>query len=308
MLLLLALGELTVSELAGILGQSQPRVSRHLRVLAEAGLVERFPEGAWVFYRLAGAAVLDGVGIDAANARSWLPAPDLIALAETRARTAQDAAAYFAAHAQDWAQLRRRHVDEAEVEAALIELSGGSAERLLDLGTGTGRMLLVFKDRYSSAIGVDSSAEMLAIARAQLIREDVTNAQVRRTDFLEEDLPIDADIVCLHHVLHFLAEPERAIAVAADALSESGRVLIADFAPHTDEDLRDRHAHRRLGFARTEIEAWARHAGLALTAERRLDPPDANGLVTCVWRLDRQHRPGRAAPGERQIASAHVNS
>ncbi|WOI53842.1 metalloregulator ArsR/SmtB family transcription factor [Parvularcula sp. LCG005] len=298
-LMLLARGELSVTELTQILDQSQPRVSRHLKVLTEAGLVERHQEGAWVFYRLAPSAALDLDGIKAVD----LPQADAAALATVRQVQAEDAARYFAEHATEWEALRTRHIAEEEIEAALLRLAGDGGDRFVDLGTGTGRMLVLFKSLYSHGIGYDLSAEMLSIARAQLADAGITHAQVRRGDFLEDPLPEDADLVCLHHVLHFLAEPERLIGLVADALSLDGQILIADFAPHTHEDLREDHAHRRLGFRDEEIEGWARRAGLMITANERFDPPMADGLVTCIWRLERQ---SRIRPSAKKLQENHV--
>jgi ArsR family transcriptional regulator len=282
-LLLLAHGDLTVTELTVLLDQSQPRVSRHLKLLAEAGLVTRYQEGAWVFYRLADPDFLRRLGADPAAA---LPQADMDALEALRTRRVAAANAYFAAHAADWESLRSRYIDESEVSRGLRELAGGPVETFLDLGTGTGQMLLVFAEDYRRGYGIDLSPEMLNIARAKLISEGITHAQVRRADFLGDPLPDGAHIVCLHHVLHFLAEPERALRVAADALAGNGRILIADFAPHDHEDLRETHAHRRLGFSDEEIERWAGACRLRLTATTTLDAPVEGGLTTKLWRLE----------------------
>ncbi|MEM9233981.1 MAG: class I SAM-dependent methyltransferase, partial [Pseudomonadota bacterium] len=176
-------------------------------------------------------------------------------------------------------------IAEEAVEEALIDLSGEAGDVFLDLGTGTGRMLMLFADRYQRGIGYDVSPEMLAIARARVLEAGVLHAQVRRGDFLSEELQGGADIVCLHHVMHYLTAPEQAIKAAAEAVSPSGRVLIADFAPHDHEDLRETHAHRRLGFKDQEITVWARRNGLHLVGDRRLDPPRDGGLTTRVWCL-----------------------
>ncbi|MEM9422030.1 MAG: metalloregulator ArsR/SmtB family transcription factor, partial [Pseudomonadota bacterium] len=284
---LLSQGELTVTELVGLLGQSQPRVSRHLKVLADAGLVDRYQEGAWGFYRLANAEQLNTVGIVPAAIPSLISAEDKIALEQLRAARAAVAASYFAQHAADWEAVRGRHIEESAIEASLLELAGEGGDTFVDLGTGTGRLLIVFRHLYRRAIGYDVSPDMLAVARAKLGEESITHAQVRRMDFLEDPLEDTADLICLHHVLHFLADPGEAIEVAAKALSPGGRLLIADFAPHTHEDLRDHHAHRRLGFRDTEIAEWAQRSDLSITATRHLDPPEADGIVTSIWRLER---------------------
>ncbi|WP_370338322.1 ArsR/SmtB family transcription factor [Parvularcula marina] len=287
-LLLLRESELTVTELTEILDQSQPRVSRHLKVLADSGLVERFHEGAWVFYRLAAPLTLGPLADLLAESDTEALPEDMTAFARIRERRAKQAADYFAAQASHWEALRALHIADEKVEEALLELSGGPGETFLDLGTGTGRMLMLFADHYEQGIGYDLSPEMLAIARSRVMEAGLAHAQVRRGDFMEDPLQDGADIICLHHVLHYLTAPEQAIKAAAEAVTPTGRILIADFAPHTHEDLRETHAHRRLGFEDTEIEGWARRNGLHLIGDRRLEPPREGGLVTRVWCLSPQ--------------------
>lgn len=306
-LLLLSQGELTVSELGTLLDQSQPRVSRHLKVLAEAGLVERYQEGAWVFYRLQDASALATVGIDPAAAADLFPASDRAGLAQLQDHRAAQAAAYFATQAADWEAVRVRHIAEDAIETCLIDLAGPAGGTFVDLGTGTGRMLVVLADLYERGVGYDLSADMLAVARVKLGEAGITHAQVRRSDFIDDPLETDADLVCLHHVLHFLADPKGAIGAAADCLSARGRILIADFAPHAHEDLRDHHAHRRLGFHDDEIARWAAHFGLAVTADRRLLPPVDGGLITRVWRLEPiGTRPSSSHPSSHRAAHVHA--
>lgn len=285
-LLLLREGELTVTELTGLLAQSQPRVSRHLKVLADAGLVDRAQEGAWVFYRLADRGRVEAL------LGAGAPLPDLMsdrdwsALRALREERAARATAYFAANADRWDDLRARHIDEAEIEANLVEMAGGATDLFLDLGTGTGRMLTVFAPLYRQGVGLDLSPEMLVLARASLHAADISHAQVQRADFMADEIVEEAGLICLHHVLHFLPEPREALAVAARALSPNGRILIADFAPHDHEDLRDEHAHRRLGFSDEEIRDCAATVGLVVSEVRHLNPPKDAGLVTSLWRLE----------------------
>lgn len=291
-LLLLREGEMTVTELTEVLGQSQPRVSRHMKVLAEAGLVERFQEGAWGFYRLT-----DPHGLDPAlrDPGLLLPPEDREGFEKIRARRAASAAAYFAAHAESWESWRARYLSDAAIESALLELTDRPIDLFLDFGTGTGRMLMLFAPLYRRGIGYDTSAEMLTIARVRLDDASVHHAQVRRADLLSVNGEPNADIVCLHHVLHFLTAPEKAIAAAARRLSGTGAILIADFAPHAREELREEHAHRRLGFDDPEIARWGRRSNLAVTASVRLDPPGPDGLETRIWRLERRNRSASTA-------------
>jgi ubiquinone/menaquinone biosynthesis C-methylase UbiE len=271
LLSLLAEGELAVGEIARILNQSQPRVSRHLKLLAEAGLIERTPEGAWVFHRLARA----GAG---GRVAAWLAAildTGTAALAEDRARLnsvrkerARAAAAYFRANAKNWDSLRRMHADDAEVERTLVRLLAEPDGReplgeLLDLGTGTGRMLELLGPLASRCEGIDLSHDMLTLARAALDRAGLTRGSVRHGDIYRLPYAGDAfDVAVIHQVLHFLDDPARAVAEAARVLRPGGRLAIADFAPHAVEELRVRHAHRRLGFAESEVLGWCREAGL----------------------------------------------
>lgn len=292
---LLALGELTVSELTLILNQSQPRVSRHLKLLLEAGLIERLPEGAWVFYRLAEAGSSAGAGAFAGSLVGALGRDDVRLAADrlrrdevTRTR-AEAAARYFAANAADWSRVRALYLPEADIETAALELLGpGPIDLLVDLGTGTGRMLEVLAGLYNRAVGFDLSHDMLSVARVNLERSATRHAHVRHGDLFALPLqPGSADAVVLHQVLHYLDSPAAAVAASARLLAPGGKLLIVDFAPHTLEFLRTEHAHRRLGFASDEVRRWIEHAGLEMAAVRELHAPRAPGtpetLTVTLW-------------------------
>ncbi len=264
---LLSQGELTVTELTHILGQSQPRVSRHLKLMCEAGLLDRFPEGAWVFYRLA------AKGAGAALARhllDLLPAADPVLaldqqrLAAIRGSRAERAQSYFSANASRWDEIRSLHVDDAEVEKALLaSFAARPIHDLVDMGTGTGRVLELLGPRADRAIGIDLSREMLSVARANLERANLGNCMVRQGDITQLPLPAGtADAVTIHQVLHYAADPAAVVAEAARVLEPGGRLAVIDFAPHDLEILRDQHAHRRLGFDDSEVEAWFKAVGL----------------------------------------------
>ncbi|MDH3660726.1 MAG: metalloregulator ArsR/SmtB family transcription factor, partial [Alphaproteobacteria bacterium] len=237
LLLLCAQGEWTVSELTQIMGQSQPRVSRHLKLLADAGLLERIPEGSWVFYRRA----QSGPGARMArNLCRMLPQNDRTVgldrqrLADVRAARRVQATDYFSAKAESWDRVRSLYVDEAKVEKALLALfEGRSVSRLLDIGTGTGRILQLLAPHIGVGLGVDLSIEMLNVARANLDKISLRNCQVRQSDMYHlalEDGSFDAAI--LHHVLHFADDPAAALAEAARVLRPGGRLVIIDFAHH----------------------------------------------------------------------------
>jgi ubiquinone/menaquinone biosynthesis C-methylase UbiE/DNA-binding transcriptional ArsR family regulator len=284
-------GEFNVSELTQILGQSQPRISRHLKLMTESGLLTRHKEGSWVLFRLrdegAGGALARTVAELLPGGDSTISA-DLARLEEVRQQRSDRAAAYFRANAATWEQLRSLHVREEEVESAMLRLAG--KERLgshLDLGTGTGRVLKLFARQADQGMGLDSSREMLAIARAAIEQAKLRHLQVRHGDIFA--LPFSnhcVDFVTIHQVLHYLDEPGRALAEAARVLRPGGRLLIADFAPHELERLREEHAHRRLGIAGEQMTGWLRRAGLDLIAHEILPPPWRNGdegLTVSLW-------------------------
>lgn len=276
--------ELSVGELAQVLGQSQPRVSRHVKILCDAGLAERRKEGSWVFVALGRQAATQPVAaaIDQWNtveADHWAVA-DAARLAAVRADRAASAAQWFEGHADEWDAIRSLHIAESEVEAAMAAVLGdGPLGSLIDIGTGTGRMLELFGAQADTALGIDRSSEMLRLARAKL--HDRPNLELRQADLYA--LPMAdgaAHVAILHHVLHFAQQPGAAIAEAARVLGPGGRLLIADFAPHDREDLRTRDAHTRLGFADDQIAAWFGNAGLALA---RTDTLEGGELTVTLW-------------------------
>ncbi len=290
LLALLAEGEHSVKDLTEILGQSQPRVSRHLKLLADAGLVTRNAEGAWAYYRLAETDAAADLGrwlvqrLDAADPDR---SRDRQRLDSVRLAQQEQAASYFAKVAGRWDELRQLHVPEEAVEAAILEtLEGRVVDLLIDLGTGTGRMLELLRDHYRRAIGIDASREMIAVARAKLAAANIGNAQVRLGDIADLDGSAGrADLIVIHQVLHYFDDPGRAIGLARRALKPGGEMLIVDFAPHELEFLRSEHAHRRLGLSEGQMAGWARTAGLRVASLKSLPTTDATGLTVCLWRL-----------------------
>ncbi|MGI9416905.1 MAG: ArsR/SmtB family transcription factor [Geminicoccaceae bacterium] len=289
LLLLCAQGEWTVSELTQTLGQSQPRVSRHLKLLADAGLLERIPEGSWVFYRRA----QRGAGARMArNLCRMLPLDDrTVALDRQRLEAVREArrvqaTRFFAASAESWDKLRPLYVDEAKVETALLQLfDRRSPSRLLDIGTGTGRILQLLAPHIGTGLGIDQSTEMLNVARANLDRISLRNCQVRQGDMYHLALDDGAfDAAVLHHVLHFADDPAAALAEAARVLRPGGRLVIIDFARHEQEHLRREHAHRRLGFDDGEMRAWFEGAGLAFETATSLE---GDPLTVVLWSATR---------------------
>lgn len=291
LLALLADGEHTVKDLTEILGQSQPRVSRHLKLLADVGLVSRNAEGAWAYYGLAESG-------EAAELARWLlarldPADSEVARDRSRlewVRAAQQKAAadYFAKVAADWDALRRLHAPESAVEDAVREAVGSRPiDLMLDLGTGTGRMLELLAPNYRRAVGIDSSREMLAVARARIAAAGIANAQVRLGDIADLDPALGrADLIVIHQVLHYFDDPGRLLAEVRRSLRPGGEFLVVDFAPHELEFLRTHHAHRRLGLSETQMQNWARAAGLSVETLQTIPKTDgAESLTVCLWRL-----------------------
>ncbi|MEI9926810.1 MAG: metalloregulator ArsR/SmtB family transcription factor [Sphingomonas sp.] len=276
--------ELSVGELAQVLGQSQPRVSRHVKILCDAGLAERRKEGSWVFVALGSAARVDPVfaALDAWSEPDHWATADQARLAAVRADRAAAAAEWFESHAADWDAIRSLHVAESQVEAAMASALGDAPiGRLIDIGTGTGRMLELFAPRAEHALGIDRSSEMLRLARAKLSERGLVNAELRQADLYA--LPLadaGADASILHHVLHFAQQPGAAIAEAARVLAPGGRLLIVDFAPHEREDLRARDAHARLGFSDDQILGWFDAYGLSPVSVETLEGGE---LTVKLW-------------------------
>jgi ubiquinone/menaquinone biosynthesis C-methylase UbiE/DNA-binding transcriptional ArsR family regulator len=292
---LLAGEELSVMELSRILEQSQPRVSRHLKLMTDAGLIERFPDGARVFYRLSSdplARRLIDTVLDLLDEAAG--ADDDGRLEAVRRDREAAAGAYFERVAPQWDRIRSLYVCETDVEAAILKAAGdGPFERVVDLGTGSGRMLTLLGRKARMSVGLDLSHNMLNIARANVAKAGLDKVELRHGDIFATRLPEhSADLVLVHQVLHYLADPAAAVAEAARLVSPGGRLLIVDFAPHQLEQLRDEHQHRRLGFADDEMRRWLAGAGLKAAAATNL-PPDTDGLTVSIWTGE---RPIQATP------------
>jgi ubiquinone/menaquinone biosynthesis C-methylase UbiE len=294
---LLRLMELSVGELAQVLGQSQPRVSRHLKILADARVLERRKEGSWVFLTLAEPervepmfSLIDSWG-DAAT--QSLFAADCARTEAIRAERAEAANRYFAGHADVWDQIRSLHVAESEVERAIDDSLGRrQLGRLVDIGTGTGRMIELFGPRSTQAIGIDRSSDMLRLARVKLEAAGIPSS-LRQGDMYS--LPLadhSADTIVIHQVLHYAHSPAAAIAEAGRVLAPGGTLLVVDFAAHEREELRATDAHIRLGFEDEVMSGWFAAAGLQVDKIRHLKGGE---LTVTLWRGMKTAIPQRRA-------------
>ncbi len=286
--------ELSVGELVQILGQSQPRVSRHIRILDESGIAERRKEGSWVFLRpgpILTSGLVDGLLALANPLNSRATQRDLAKLQEVRATRAEFAARYFAEHANSWDELRTLHIAESEVESAMQQiLATAPMGRILDVGTGTGRMIELFAGQSTGFTAIDNNVEMLRIARAKLSELNFNgeggNAETPSVEIMLGDfnkLPLtdnSYNTIIFHQVLHYAQAPENVIAEAARVLAPNGRIMIVDFAPHAHEELRAAHAHARLGFEDATIKAAFDANGLHSILQRTLDGGE---LAVKIW-------------------------
>ena len=287
--------ELTVSDLTQILGQSQPRVSRHLKVLVDAGLLQRLREGTWAFYRLADAGEMADLAcqlVDFIPRDNDVVKRDLERLETVKRHRADVASAFFRRNAKEWDAIRRLYINDTEVESALQSLLSGEVGALLDIGTGTGRILEIMGGRIGRGVGIDLSREMLAVARVNLDSQGLSNCHVRYGDMNQLPLGGEAfDAVTFHLVLHYAEDPAAAIAEAARFLDPDGRLVIVDFAPHEESGLRSEHGHRWLGFDGADVEAWFRAAGLV--PDQTITLP-GDPLTVCLWSAVRENAASRA--------------
>lgn len=299
LLALLADGDLSVKDLTVILNQSQPRISRHLKLLFDAGLVERLPEGAWVYYRLKQDELGRGVVstlMSQIDLDDSLVRRDREKLASVKRTNAQAASDYFQLNAERWDELRALHVPESAVDAAILELLGSRhIGNLLDLGTGTGSILTLLSERCDKGLGLDANRSMLSIARARLDEANCHHMHVQQGDILDlATLEGQFDLVTLHQVLHYLDDPTEALKEAASVMVTSGRLLIVDFAPHAHEFLRKDHAHRRLGFSHDVMRRAIEQAGMSMVSVQDLEAGQAqafNGtlpLTVSIWLAEKQ--------------------
>jgi ArsR family transcriptional regulator len=304
LLLLSEIGELNVKDLTSVLGQSQPRLSRHLKLLTEAGLVDRIREGSFAYFQASDRGDVQRLLrrlLGAVDGDDRVLRRDRQRARALRAEREAAAQRHFAEHAGEWDRIRALHVADSEVEAAMRALAPtAGVDLMVDLGTGTGRMLEVFADLYARAIGVDVSHEMLAYARSRVTAAGLAHVQVRHGDLYHLALADGAaDLVVMHQVLHFLSDPRAALLEARRVLAPGGTLIVVDFAPHDLEALREAQAHERLGFSHMQVAHWLAEAGIEAVAIRDLPPPAgaSDKLTVTLWH-------GRRAVERRRIPRA----
>ena len=294
-LALLMHGELSVTDLTDILAQSQPRISRHLKLLADVGLVERHREGAWAFYRLPSAQTAAHDYLHLLSEQLDCDCEPLITdvnrMYEVRALRAQAALTYFNREAENWDHIRSLYAPDEQVESTLLSLIKATFKdrkigALLDLGTGTGRILNLLAPHSDQAVGMDASPAMLKVARANILNSELTHVELRQADLYA--LPNEGrryDLIVMHQVLHHLDDPLRAIKQAAQLLSVGGYLMVVDFAPHHLEVLREKHAHQRLGFSQSQMQDWFNEVALNGVKHIDLCPPHTttDHLTVSIW-------------------------
>lgn len=294
-------GELTVSELTTVLDLSQPRVTQYIGSLEEAGLIERLREGSWVFVRLRmrheGAPAITRSVLDALPADDPTLAADRARLDAVQRDRSSASERFFAEVANNRGQLSHEYLPSAPIEQALLGAAGGGPFRfMVDLGTGSGRMLALFAERVQSGTGIDRSQEMLRVARHALSQDRFAHLFVQLGEITQTTLADGAaDLVTLHQVLHYLDDPATALEEAARLLEPDGTLLIADFETHQEEGYRDQFAHRRLGFDEAEISALLTEMGFDDVVTTVVKTHDSTAPDVLLWTAKRSSNSHRKA-------------
>ena len=291
-LALLERGELTVTELVQILDLSQPRITQYISSLEAVGVIERLREGSWVFSRLkrgnSSAARLVAAIMEKLPRDAEIFKTDFEKLQKVKEARSEVADAFFAKVANNDKQLGNEYLPQKDIETALLSsLNAQSFDFMIDMGTGTGRMLELFAPQIKRGAGIDMSPEMLKVARHKLAADDFAHISVQQGELQATPFKDGtADLGTLHQVLHYLDDPAEAIAEAARVMSDKARLLIIDFASHDVEKFRDEYAHRRLGFSTHEIKDWADNVNLNLREVSRISHEKYPTVV--IWEAEKQ--------------------
>lgn len=253
--------ELTVSEIVRIMEMGQSRISRHLKIMTEAGILTARRSGLRVFYTVAHTRntndlrrfMEDATGAEEPYVGDVTRAGAI--MQERRFETSR----FFDGVAAGWEQLRSELYGNTDVDAMLIE-HVPSCRTAVDIGCGTGDLARLLAARADRVIGVDNSQGMLEHARSRFNGQD--QAEFRLGDI--EHLPLgDGEVDCavMNMVLHHLQSPAAGLAEARRVLRDGGTLLVADLGPHQDQKLRARFGDRWMGFDADLLESWIREAG-----------------------------------------------
>ena len=278
--------ELSVGDFVAILGQSQPRVSRHLKLLVDAGLLIRNKEGSRAYYRLLESdknAQLSQVLNDLMDESDPMLVLDLSRLGIIRSERARFVDNYFDEFAGEQSRLSQISADEELISQLLLQyVQQENIGELLDVGTGNGRMLLLLGSKIEKAIGIDNSREMLAIARTNLEQADLKNCQVRIGDMYR--LPFAENrfgLITINSLLRYAEKPKDVLTEATRVLKPGGILFIVDFSDHGLTELRDEYGHRWLGFSKDEMLNML--DGDTITIES-INFFKGEVLTVCVWK------------------------
>ena len=288
-LALAARGAFNVSELVTILGQSQPRLSRHLRLLVEAGLLRRQQEGVFCWFALPEASTPSGDLARQLIRRLSDQEPVLEAdrrlAAQALSERARIASDTFRQKGADWDEMTALGLPTAAVETALMSIAGqGPLGRVLDIGTGTGRVLELLGPRAEMGLGIDASAQMLALARSRLGQAGLAHCTVRRADMYRLPLPDGGDghgfdLTVLQMVLHHAEDPEAVLREAARVTRSGARIIVVDLAAHAPHALSETLAHRHRGFQEPRMRTMLQSVGLSVHGTVTIP----GSLTTQLW-------------------------
>jgi len=277
--------ELSVTELVMILGQTQPRVSRHLKLLVEGGLLQRNKEGNRAYYRLsteAEGADLARMLNDLIPGEDEVHALDLSRLSSVKADRVRYAESFLDPYSQEIIELRGMWPPDEVIDKCILALlKDRSIQNLLDLGTGAGRILRTIAPFVVKGTGIDNSLEMLSIARARLDQDGIKNCQVRAGDMYRLPFKKNSfDLITINSLLRYADEPKKVIAEAARVLEKKGALLIVDLAAHDLSALRDEYGHSWLGFSEAEMVEMLSEENLTVDRVKHID---GQKLSVCIW-------------------------
>jgi ArsR family transcriptional regulator len=264
--------ELNVNEIVKLLDMGQSRVSRHLKIMNDSGLLVSRRDGLWVFYSAPTNSDVSGFIDSISDLLSEDPVldADLERAGDILNDRKKETSRFFDSVAEDWEAMKRTIIGERDLAADILEHIK-SCDVVADLGCGTGDLLVHLKKKAKTIIGVDNSPRMLERAERYCAGNGL-NADLRIGEL--EHLPMrnaEADCVIINLVLHHLAVPLDGIREARRVLKKGGRMLVTDFDKHEDETLRGQYGDRWLGFAKEEVEKWMKNVNFRMKSFVQLE-------------------------------------